>query len=246
MKQETINIIKSMTEQGFLVIVDPEKLKGDGAAMIEVMNWKENNNGVEISSTAEDVKINVKIADLASEEWAKPTQKDAIDALKKQLNDVGYELSSEPIDLLQCDGRRFRAKIQGVACEGKISVCDDIDYGVYLCNDKKDNARKDVDKLGYRGAWFMRTDRSDFNTSIADFELLPEPRVIFTNCVGEVFTDEDIKGNILVYHYGYSSNMIYISHISEIAVSRYAAVNNGTDIFRSKKSLLKYLYETCE
>ena len=70
----------------------------------------------------------------------------------------------------------------------------DIDYGVYLCNDKKDNAWRAVDKFEYRCAWFMRTDRSDFNTSITDFELLPEPRVIFTNCVGEVFTQDDLDG----------------------------------------------------
>ena len=246
MKQETINLIKSMTEQGFLVIVDPEKLNDQDRVIIQVMAWKDGDNKAEATLTADDVKINVKIADLARDEWAKPTHKDAIDELKKQLNDVGYELSSEPIDLLQCDGRIFRAKIQGVACEGKIRVSDDIDYGVYLCNDQKDNAWNDVDKFGYRGAWFMRTDRPDFNKSITDFELLPEPRVIFTNCVGEVFTEEDIKDNILVYHYGYLSNMIYIGHISKIPVSRYAAVNNGTDIFRSKKSLLKYLYETCE
>ena len=30
MKQETINLIKSMTGKGFLIIVDPEKVKGDG------------------------------------------------------------------------------------------------------------------------------------------------------------------------------------------------------------------------
>ena len=88
MKQETINIIKSMTEQGFLVIVDPEKLKGEGAVMIEVMNWKENNNGVKISSTANDQKINAEIAELAGFKKEEPKPE---------------------IDLLQCDGRRFRA-----------------------------------------------------------------------------------------------------------------------------------------
>lgn len=42
MKQETIDLIKSMTEQGFLVIVDPEKLKGEDRAIIKVMARKEN------------------------------------------------------------------------------------------------------------------------------------------------------------------------------------------------------------
>lgn len=206
MKQETINIIKSMTEQGFLVIVDPEKLKGEDRAIIKVMEWKDTDNKAEATLTAEEPEI----------------------------------------DLLQCDGRRFRAKIHGVECEGKIRVDYDIDYGIYLCNDKKDNAWRAVDKFEYRCAWFMRTDRSDFNTSITDFELLHESRVIFTNCVGEVFTEEDIKDNILVYHYGYLSNRVFSNYISDIGNSRYAAVNNGTDIFRSKKSLLKYLYETCD
>ena len=161
-------------------------------------------------------------------------------------------LKEEPkpeIDLSQCDGLRFRAKIQGVACKGKIRVCDDIDYGVYLCNDKKDNAWKDVDKLGYRGAWFMRTDRSDFNTSITDFELLPEPRVIFTNCVGEVFTEEDVKKNIEVWVGSISGkglNRILNCPICDLTRDIFRGDDYETDIFRSKKSLLKYLYETCD
>ena len=157
-------------------------------------------------------------------------------------------LKEEPkpeIDLSQCDGLRFRAKIQGVACKGKIRVCDDIDYGVYLCNDKKDNAWKDVDKLGYRGAWFMRTDRSDFNTSITDFELLPGPRVIFTNCVGEVFTEEDNRNGFEVWFASFNPLMIRSNKINSINVYD-ASKSSTTDIFRSKKSLLKYLYETCE
>ena len=37
MKQETIDLIKSMTEQGFLVIVDPEKVNDEDRAIIKVM-----------------------------------------------------------------------------------------------------------------------------------------------------------------------------------------------------------------
>ena len=44
MKQETINLIKSMTKQGFLVIVDPGKLKGEDRAIIKVMAWKDTDN----------------------------------------------------------------------------------------------------------------------------------------------------------------------------------------------------------
>lgn len=205
MKQETINLIKSMTEQGFLVIVDPEKLKGEYRAIIKVMARKDTDNKAEVTLTAE-----------------KPE-----------------------IDLLQCDGRRFRAKIQGVECEGKIRVDYDIDYGVYLCNDKKDNAWRGVDKFEYRGAWFMRTDRPDFNKSITDFELLHESRVIFTNCVGEVFTEEDFLNDINVWFcraYCKIENM----PISKLEEDEFAKGSNTTDIFHSKKSLLKYLYETCD
>ena len=162
-------------------------------------------------------------------------------------------LKEEPkpeIDLLQCDGRRFRAKIQGVASEGKIRVHDDIDYGVYLCNDKKDNAWEDVDKLGYRGAWFMRTDRSDFNTSITDFELLPEPRVIFTNCVGEMFTEEDVDNTMIVWYAdiipGDKTINTHSANIALFDAKEFKSEGRLTDIFRSKKSLLKYLYETCD
>ena len=206
MKQETIDLIKSMTEQGFLVIVDPEKLKDQDRVIIQIMAWKDGGNKAEATLTAEEPK--------------------------------------PEIDLLQCDGRRFRAKIRKIVCDGRISV----EHGrVYLCqNSLKGNAA--TDRKGFEWSWSVGNGTRDYliDDDVTDFELLPEPRVIFTNCVGEVFTEEDVKGNILVYHYGYLSNMIYISHISEIAVSRYAAVNNGTDIFRSKKSLLKYLYETCD
>ena len=206
MKQETIDLIKSMTEQGFLVIVDPEKLKGEYRAIIKVMARKDTDNKAEVTLTAE-----------------KPG-----------------------IDLLQCDGRRFRAKIHGVECEGKIRVDYDIDYGIYLCNDKKDNAWRAVDKFEYRCAWFMRTDRSDFNTSITDFELLPEPKVIFTNCVGEVFTEEDAQRNSTVFRWDFEEEKICAVYLNLIHKDYYGKDTVCTEIFRSKESLLKYLYETCE
>lgn len=209
MKQETINLIKSMTKQGFLVIVDPAKVNDEDRAIIKVMAWKDTDNKEDVTLTAEEPEIN----------------------------------------LLQCDGRRFRAKIEGVECEGKIRVDYDIDYGIYLCNDKKDNAWRAVDKFEYRCAWFMRTDRSDFNTSITDFELLPEPKVIFTNCVGEVFTEEDVKKNIEVWVGSISGkglNKILNCPICDLTRDIFRGNDYETDIFRSKKSLLKYLYETCD
>jgi hypothetical protein len=224
MKQETINLIKSMTEQGFLVIVDPEKLKGEDRAIIKVMACKDTDSKAEATLTVDDEQINAEIAELAGFKKEEPKPE---------------------IDLLQCDGRRFMAKIQGVACEGKIRVSDDIDYGVYLCNDQKDNAWRDVEKFGYCAAWFMRTDRPDFNISITDFELLPEHRVIFTNCVGEVFTEEDARKDVTVWWLRLSTKSIICGRFSSMTGS-YSACKASTDIFRSKKSLLKYLYETCE
>ena len=229
MKQETIDLIKSMTNQGFLVIVDPEKLNDQDRVIIQVMAWKDTDNKAEATLTVDDEQINAEIAELAGFKKEEPKPE---------------------IDLLQCDGRRFMAKIQGVACEGKIRVSDDIDYGVYLCNDQKDNAWTDVDKFGYRGAWFMRTDRPDFNKSITDFELLHESRVIFTNCVGEVFTEEDVDNKITVWYAdiipGDKTINTYSSNIALFDSKEFKSGGRLTDIFRSKKSLLKYLYETCD
>ena len=239
MKQEAINFIKSMTEQGFLVIVDPEKLNDEDRVIIKVMACKDGDNKAEATLTAEE---DTEGHDSDCSVHNEPTlPKGACDcSLERKKKEPG-------IDLLQRDGRRFRAKIQGVACEGKIRVSDDIDYGVYLCNDQKDNAWNDVDKFGYRGAWFMRTDRSDFNMSITDFELLPGPRVIFTNCVGEVFTEEDKNNDIIVWYFEYGSfNKIYNCKISSLVQRAYKSGSISTDIFRSRKSLLKYLYEACE
>ena len=224
MKQETIDLIKSMTEQGFLVIVDPGKLNDQDGVIIRVMAWKDTDNKAEVTLTVDDEQINAEIAELAGFKKEEPKPE---------------------IDLLQCDGRRFRAKIQGVACEGKIRVCNDIDYGVYLCNDQKDSTWRDVDKFGYRAAWFMRTDRPDFNISITDFELLPEPRVIFTNCVGEVFTEEDFLNDINVW-FCRSNCKIENMPTTKLDEDEFAKGAETSDIFRSKKSLLKYLYETCE
>ena len=225
MKQETINIIKSMTEQGFLVIVDPEKLKGEGAVMIEVMNWKENNNGVKISSTANDQKINAEIAELAGFKKEEPKPE---------------------IDLLQCDGRRFRAKINEIECEGVVSV----EQGeLFFCQNTQGGAEAD-DMKGFNFSWRVCppfTIKNLHGWGVTDFELLPEPRVIFTNCVGEVFTEEDVWNDMVVWHYQSNTNKLYSTRFSRIDVTEvYKASDTATDIFRSKKSLLKYLYETCE
>ena len=76
-------------------------------------------------------------------------------------------------------------------------------------------------------------------------ERTPEPRVIFTNCAGEVFTEEDKKKDVTVWWLGLSTKSIICGRFSSITGS-YGAGSTSTDIFRSRKSLLKYLYETCE
>ena len=198
MKQETINLIKSMTGQGFLVIVDPEKLKGDEAVVVEVMNWKEE--------------------------------------------------SKPEIDLLQCDGRRFRAKIEGATCEGIISIEDSL---LFLCQNNECGAIA-KDKKGFKFSWRVHppfTADGFENYDVTDFELLPEHRVIFTNCVGELFTEEDVKKNIEVWVGSISGkglNKILNCPICDLTRDIFRGNDYETDIFRSKKSLLKYLYETCD
>lgn len=145
MKQETIDLIKSMTEQGFLVIVDPEKLNDEDRAIINVMGWKDTANKAEVTLTTEDPEIN----------------------------------------LLQCDGRRFRAKILEIECEGVISV----ESGdVFLCQNSI-NGYSANDKKGFRWSWCVHDGSHEWLNShdVTDFELLTEQRVIFTNCVGDVY-----------------------------------------------------------
>ena len=74
-------------------------------------------------------------------------------------------------------------------------------------------------------------------------------KVIFTNCVGEVFTEEDVKKNIEVWVGSISGkglNRILNCPICDLTRDIFRGNDYETDIFRSKKSLLKYLYETCE
>lgn len=54
-------------------------------------------------------------------------------------------------NLLKCNGRRFRAKIEGVKCDGKICVEDGL---VYLCQNEKDG-KSCYNKFGYKYSWVM-------------------------------------------------------------------------------------------
>lgn len=75
-------------------------------------------------------------------------------------------------NLLNCNGRRFRAKIDGVECEGKIRVENG---DVYLCQNDKDGCNCKY-KFGYRYSWKVTQDGIvSFNAigiKVSDFHLL--------------------------------------------------------------------------
>ena len=74
-------------------------------------------------------------------------------------------------NLLNCDGRKFSAKIRGTYVEGLIRVEDG---RAYLCQNKKDGADCD-DRLGYRFSWTVR-DGSRYalgDTGVTDLRLYP-------------------------------------------------------------------------
>lgn len=84
-------------------------------------------------------------------------------------------------NLLKCDGRRFRAKIEGVECEGKIQVDGNF---IYLCQDQK-FGYKCNQKYGYKYSWRLEVvdgydeiyDDESFSCwlegfSVTDFRLL--------------------------------------------------------------------------
>lgn len=54
-------------------------------------------------------------------------------------------------NLLKCNGRRFRANIEGVKCDGKIRVEDGL---VYLCQNEKKGLNC-TNKFGYKYSWVM-------------------------------------------------------------------------------------------
>ena len=74
-------------------------------------------------------------------------------------------------NLLNCDGRKFSAKIRGTYVEGLIRVEDG---RVYLCQNKKDGADCG-DKLGYRFSWQVWNGSRDAldDTGVTDLYLYP-------------------------------------------------------------------------
>ncbi len=76
-------------------------------------------------------------------------------------------------NLLSCDGRRFRCKIDGTLATGIIRV---VDGCVYLCQNETGRSH-DIDKRGYKYAWYVRSGtEADFanpNIRVTDFRLIP-------------------------------------------------------------------------
>lgn len=76
-------------------------------------------------------------------------------------------------DLLSCEGRRFRCKIDGTLATGIIRVVDEC---VYLCQNEK-NGFHSIDKKGYKYAWYVYSGtEADFarpNVRVTDFRFIP-------------------------------------------------------------------------
>lgn len=74
-------------------------------------------------------------------------------------------------NLLQCDGRRFRCKINETPAEGKIRVENN---NVYLCQNEMDGAEAD-DKYGYKYSWSVSSGSKESLALnyISDFVLTP-------------------------------------------------------------------------
>lgn len=76
-------------------------------------------------------------------------------------------------NLLSCDGRRFRCKIDGTLATGIIRV---VDGCVYLCQNETGRSY-DIDKRGYKYAWYVRSGtEADFanpDIRVTDFRLIP-------------------------------------------------------------------------
>ena len=96
------------------------------------------------------------------------------DAMKEAAKEYkSLNLNTTMGNLLSCDGRRFRCKIDGTLATGIIRV---VDKCVYLCQNEK-NGFHSIDKKGYKYAWcvYSGTEADFANPSIrvTDFRLIP-------------------------------------------------------------------------
>ena len=108
----------------------------------------------------------------------------------RKLKNIFAKREKTMENLLKCDGRRFRAKIDGVTCEGKVRVEDG---KVYLCQNNKDGC-KASNKYGYKYSWkaYLSGDGSiDPSYSVHDFCLLD-----MTSAEIEVYKDWQVGDRI--------------------------------------------------
>ena len=155
------------------------------------------------------------------------------------------QAQKEPLDLTKilecCEGVELWCTVLGKVKLISINKTDN--YPIIIGSESKDKVTKDGRWLETHGecVLFPSFDNRDWST------FKKPAKVIFTNCVGEVFTEEDENNDIIVWYYeDVYSNQIYACKISSLVRCTYKASSISSDIFRSKKSLLKYLYETCE
>lgn len=80
-------------------------------------------------------------------------------------------------DLQKYHGKRFRAKIDGVVCEGRISVYRDC---LFFCQNKKKNLPT-LNKMGFKYSWFVfagscykSIEEAIEGTYVSDLELLDD------------------------------------------------------------------------
>ena len=96
------------------------------------------------------------------------------DAMKEAAKEYkSLNLNTTMGNLLSCDGRRFRCKIDGTLVTGIIRV---VGGCAYLCQNEK-NGSHSIDKRGYKYAWcvFSGTE-ADFahpDIKVTDFRLIP-------------------------------------------------------------------------
>lgn len=92
------------------------------------------------------------------------------DAMKQASEHIKLLQTNMMKNLLDCDGRRFRCKIEGMPVTGKVRVEDGI---VYLCQNKL-NGNKCEDRLGYKCSWSISDGSAESLElrAITDFQLL--------------------------------------------------------------------------
>lgn len=91
---------------------------------------------------------------------------------KEFKSELTQKKNNLPENLLDCDGKRFSCKIEGVYSEGVITV----EYGkVYLCQNQK-QGYECINKKGYYCSWSVikgrKEDFEDDDINVTEFELI--------------------------------------------------------------------------